>query len=90
MAGDAFVVAEFAEDAEGEGEAAFEVGAFGVFVGEGGGGGEFQHLGGGGLGVYFRFVGCCAGWLSGGGVEAFWWSGLWRSGAGLGAGLGHG
>lgn len=35
MAGDALVEAVFAEDAEGGGEAAFEVVAFGVFVGEG-------------------------------------------------------
>jgi len=33
--GDALVEAVFAEDAEGGGEAAFEVVAFGMFVGEG-------------------------------------------------------
>ena len=40
MAGYAFVEAVFAEDAEGGGEAAFEVVAFGVFVGEGWGAGR--------------------------------------------------
>jgi len=40
VAGDALVEAVFAEDAEGGGEAAFEVVAFGVFVGEGWGAGE--------------------------------------------------
>ena len=39
MPGYAFVEAVFAEDAEGGGEAAFEVVAFGVFVGEGWGAG---------------------------------------------------
>lgn len=34
VACDTFVVAQFAEDAEGEGEAAFQVGSFFVFVGE--------------------------------------------------------
>jgi hypothetical protein len=38
--GDALVEAVFAEDAEGGGEAAFEVVAFGVFVGEGWGAGN--------------------------------------------------
>jgi len=40
VAGDALVEAVLAEDAEGGGEAAFEVVAFGVFVGEGWGAGE--------------------------------------------------
>lgn len=39
-----FVEAVFAEDAEGGGEAAFEVVAFGVFVGEGWGAGEEMLL----------------------------------------------
>lgn len=44
VAGYAFVEAVFAEDAEGGGEAAFEVVAFGVFVGEGWGAGEEMLL----------------------------------------------
>ncbi len=74
--GDAFVVAKFAEDAEGEGEAAFQIGALGVFVREGGWGGEFYHLRRSGLGVDFWFVRGGGGGLAGGTVEAFWGSGL--------------
>lgn len=44
VAGDAFVEAVFAEDAQGGGEAALEVFALFVFVGEFGGAGEFGHL----------------------------------------------
>lgn len=95
MAGHAFVVAEFAEDAEGEGEAAFEVGAFGVFVGEGWRRGELEHLCSGGLAVDFGFVGGGGGRLSRWAVETFWRSGLGRSSAcfrhgGAGAGWCHG
>lgn len=44
MAGDALVEAQFAEDAEGEGEAALEVFALFVLVAEFGWGGEFLGL----------------------------------------------
>lgn len=53
VSGDAFVVAEFAEDAEREGEAAFQVGPLGVFVSEARGGGEVLQL-----------HGCCLGSVS--------------------------
>ena len=74
--GDAFVIAEFAEDAEGKGKAAFEVFSFLVLVGEGGWRGEFHHLRGGGLAVHFWFVGSCARGLGGGAVEPLGRSGL--------------
>jgi hypothetical protein len=56
VAGDAFVVAELAEDTEGEGQAAFEVGTFFVLVREGGWGRKLHHLRHGRLGVDLWFV----------------------------------
>lgn len=78
VAGDALVEAVLAEDAEGEGEAALEVVALGVLVGEGGGFGE-GHEGGlgfgfgesgleGGVGCAWGAVGEGGGGGAGGGI----------------------
>lgn len=83
MAGDAFVVAKVAEDAEGESEAAFEIDAFGLFVGEGWRGGEFEHLCIGGLGVDFGFVSGGEGGLSCWAVKTSRRSGMGRRGDGF-------
>lgn len=70
MPGHAFIVAKFAEDAEGKGQAAFEVFPLLVFVCEGGWAGESHHLGSRRLGVNLGFMRSSGGRLSSGIVQA--------------------
>ena len=77
----AFVEAQFAENAEGEREAALEVFAFFVFVLEFGWGRELLHLGVGELAGDLRLIGCAICGLGGGVAVA-----IGRGGGGLGCG----
>ena len=72
VSGDAFVETVFAEDAQGGGEAALEVFALFVFVGEFGGAGEFEQFD---LGLGFGDAGVEGGFGGGGlvgGVGGGW------------------